>query len=410
MSITENSRALAGIKVLDLTSVVVGPAATLRLADLGAEIIKIASPGGDLLRTLGGPSPSGQMSGKFLHFNRGKRSVCLDLKLPQARAALLAILAGCDVLVSNVRPEALARLGLDAASCRARQPGLVHCSITGFGPGGAYRGRPAYDSVLQGVSGIAGLALQRDGVPRFAPLLIADHVVGEITAGQISAALLRRFRTGEGTTLEIPMFETMAAFVLQENLGPRSFHPPLGKPGDTRVLDPENRPLATSDGWICVTSNTDVQAKAFLRAIGRAELIEDPRFCGVMARFKNARDWFALRTEALKQNTTAYWLAVLTAADVPAMICHTLETLLTDEHLAAVGLLQIEDHPQEGPITTIRPTILLDDAPVSPGPPAEPLGWSTTAVLAEAGFSPAQLSTLLADGGAVDGRAPISAA
>ena len=182
MSIADNSRALAGIKVLDLTSVVVGPAATLRLMDLGAEIIKIEPPGGDLLRTLGGPSPSGQLSGKYLHFNRGKRSVCLDLKLPPAREALFAILAGCDVLVSNVRPEALARLGLDAASCRARQPGLVHCSITGFGPGGAYRGRPAYDSVLQGVSGIAGLALQRDGVPRFAPLLIADHVVGEYLA------------------------------------------------------------------------------------------------------------------------------------------------------------------------------------------------------------------------------------
>jgi crotonobetainyl-CoA:carnitine CoA-transferase CaiB-like acyl-CoA transferase len=409
MSIVNDSRALAGIKVLDLTSVVVGPSATLRLADLGAEVIKIEPPGGDLIRTLGGPSPSGQMSGKFLHFNRSKRSVCLDLKLPQAREALLAILAGCDVLVSNVRPEALARLGLDAESCRARQPGLVHCSITGFGPGGAYRGRPAYDSVLQGVSGVAGLALQRDGVPRFAPLLIVDHVVGEITAGAISAALLRRFRTGQGTTLEIPMFETMAAFVLQENLGPRTFHPPLGKPGDTRVLDPENRPLATSDGWICVTSNTDSQAKAFLRAIGRAELIDDPRFCSVSARFKNAREWFAMRADALKQNTTAHWLAVLTAADVPVMICHTMETLITDEHLAAVGLLQREDHPQEGPMTTIRPSILLDGAPASPGPPGEPLGWSTTAVLAEAGISSETISKLLADGGAVDGRAPACA-
>lgn len=410
MSNADDNRALAGIKVLDLTSVVVGPAATLRLMDLGAEIIKIEPPGGDLLRTLGGPSPSGQLSGKYLHFNRGKRSVCLDLKLKAAREALFAILAGCDVLVSNVRPEALARLGLDAASCRARQPGLVHCSITGFGPGGTYRGRPAYDSVLQGVSGIAGLALQRDGVPRFAPLLIADHVVGEITAGAISAALLRRFRSGEGTTLEIPMFETMAAFVLQENLGPRSFHPSLGNPGDMRVLDPENRPLATSDGWICVTSNTDVQAKAFLRAIGRAELIEDPRFCTVLARFKNARDWFALRTEALKQKTTAEWLAILTAADVPAMICHTLETLLTDEHLTAVGLLQTEQHPQEGPITTIRPSLLVDDAPIAPGHPAEPLGWSTAAVLAEAGISPAQLAALLAAKAAVDGQAPKSAA
>ncbi len=397
----DDQRALAGIKVLDLTSVVVGPSATLRLADLGAEIIKIEPPIGDLLRTLGGPSPSGQMSGKYLHFNRAKRSVCLDLKQPAALEALRTILSGCDVLVSNIRPEALDRLGLGAAACRERQPGLIHCSITGFGPGGAYRGRPAYDSVIQGVSGVAGLALRRDGVPRYAPLLLADHVVGEITAGAISAALFRRSRTGLGTTLEIPMFETMAAFVLQEHLGPQSFHPPLGAAGDARVLDPENRPLKTADGWICVTSNTDPQAHAFLRAIGRPGLIEDPRFRSVGTRFRNARDWFALRTEALSQHTTAHWLAVMGAADVPAMICHTLESLPEDEHLAAVALLRTEAHPQDGEVTTIRPSLLIDGEPAAPGPLAEHLGRSTRAVLAEAGLTDAAVAALLASGAAI---------
>ena len=401
----EDDRALAGIRVLDLTSVVVGPAATLRLADLGAAVIKVEPPGGDLLRTLGGPSPSGRMSGKYLHFNRAKRSVCLDLKRPAARDALLAILAGCDVLVSNVRPEALARLGLDAATCHARQPHLVHCSITGFGPGGAYRGRPAYDSVIQGVSGVAGLALQRDGVPRFAPLLLADHVVAEITAGAITAALLRRWRTGKGAAIEIPMFETMAAFVMQEHLGPQSFDPPLGRAGDSRVLDPDNRPLATGDGWMCVTSNTDAQAHAFLRAIGQAALVDDPRFATVATRFRHARDWFALRAEAMRQHPTAHWLAVLAAADVPAMVCHTMQTLPADEHLAAVGLLRAETHPQEGAITTIRPTILTDGAPAPTGPPAEHVGWSTRAVLAEAGLAPDAIAALLAGGAAVDGQA-----
>ncbi|WP_158743802.1 CaiB/BaiF CoA-transferase family protein [Acidisphaera sp. L21] len=401
----EDTRALAGIRVLDLTSVVVGPAATLRLADLGAEVIKIETPGGDLLRTLGGPSPSGRMSGKYLHFNRAKRSVCLDLKKPGAGEALLAILATCDVLVSNIRPEALARLGLDAETCRARQPGLIHCSITGFGPGGAYRGRPAYDSVIQGVSGVAGLALQRDGVPRYAPLLLADHVVGEITAGQISAALFRRSRTGQGTTLEIPMFETMAAFVLQEHLGPQSFHPPLGPAGDTRVLDPDNRPLETADGWMCVTSNTDAQAHGFLRAIGRADLIEDPRFRTVGTRFRHARDWFALRTEAMKTQTTTHWLEVLGAADVPVMLCHTLQTLPGDEHLQAVELLTPEHHPQEGPITTIHPSLLLDGKRAPPGHPAEHTGWSTRAVLEQAGLPLDAIATLLATSAAVDGQA-----
>ncbi|MGI4944897.1 MAG: CoA transferase, partial [Janthinobacterium lividum] len=220
-----------------------------------------------------------------------------------------------------------------------------------------------------------------------------------------SAALFRRSRTGLGTTLEIPMFETMAAFVLQEHLGPMSFDPPLGKAGDSRVLDPENRPLATADGWICVTSNTDTQAHAFLRAVGRQELIEDPRFRSVSTRFKHARDWFGLRADALMQQTTAHWLDVLGAADVPVMPCHTLETLPGDEHLQAVGLLQRSHHPQDGAVTTIRPSLLIDGGPASPGTPAEHLGWSTGAVLAEAGLTQAAIADLLASGGAIDGSA-----
>lgn len=403
---TADPRALAGIRVLDLTSVVVGPAATLRLADLGAEIIKIEAPAGDLLRTLGGPSPSGAMSGKYLHFNRNKRSVCLDLKRPGARDALLAILATCDVLVSNIRPDSMARLGLDAAACLARQSGLIHCCITGFGPGGAYRGRPAYDSVIQGVSGVAGLALQRDGLPRFAPLLLADHVVAEITAGQVCAALFRRSRTQHGTALEIPMFETMAAFVLQEHLGPQSFDPPLGPAGDKRVLDPQNRPLQTLDGWICVTSNTDTQARAFLHAIGHPELVDDPRFDSVGSRFRNASAWFALRSDALKQQTTAQWLSIMHKADVPAMISHTLQSLPHDEHLVAVGLLQSDTHPREGRVTTIRPSILIDGSPADPGPLAEHCGASTVAVLSEAGLTSAAIEALLQSGGAIDGQPP----
>src|SRR4051794_21819689 len=170
---------LAGVRVLDLTSVVVGPACTQRLADYGAEVIKLEPPEGDVLRSLGGPSPSGRHAGMFLHFNRKKRMICLNLKQPQARAALLTVLDDCDVLVSNMRPDALQRLGLDAASVRATRPGLVHCTITGFGPGGPYRGRPAYDGVVQSLSGIAGLAERRDGAARYAPLLICDHVTGE---------------------------------------------------------------------------------------------------------------------------------------------------------------------------------------------------------------------------------------
>jgi crotonobetainyl-CoA:carnitine CoA-transferase CaiB-like acyl-CoA transferase len=395
------SRPLAGIRVLDLTSVVVGPACTLRLADYGAEVIKLEPPEGDLLRTLGGPSPSGRLSGKYLHFNRAKRAICLDLKKPGAREAVLRLLDRCDVLVSNMRPEALARLGLDAATARATRKRLVHCTISGFGPGGPYRGRPAYDSVVQGVAGIAGLNAERGAEPALVPLLIADHVVGEITAGAVLAALFQRERTGEGTAIELPMHETMAAFVLQEHLGPASFDPPLGMPGDKRVLDPNNKPVATSDGWISITSNTDAQAHAFLRAIGRAELVEDARFRTVADRFRNAGAWFALRADALRSRSSAEWLEILRDADVPAMPCHTLATLPADPHLAAVGLLQEETHPTEGAMRTIRPTILQEGEPADPGAPAQQQGADTRAVLAEAGYSAEEIARLIESGAAI---------
>jgi len=391
---------LAGIRILDLTSVVVGPSCTLRLADYGAEIIKLEAPEGDVLRTLGGPSPTGRTSGKYLHFNRNKRAICLDLKQATARAALRKIIDTADVLVSNIRPDSLARLGLDAASLRAARPGLIHCTITGFGPGGPYRGRPAYDTVIQSVAGVAGLAERRDGAPAFVPLLLCDHVVGEITAGAILAALFRRARTGAGAAIEIPMHETMAAFVLTEHLGPASFHPAQGRAGDSRVLDPNNRPVKTADGWMTVTANTDAQVAGFLRGIGRPELIDDPRFRSVADRFRNAPDWFTLRRDALSGHPTAHWLAVFDAADVPAAVCHTLETLPEDPHLAAVGLLVAETHPTEGAITSIRPTMLEDGVASPPGPPARAQGADTRAVLAEAGLTDADIAALIETGAA----------
>jgi crotonobetainyl-CoA:carnitine CoA-transferase CaiB-like acyl-CoA transferase len=391
---------LQGIRVLDLTTVVVGPACTLRLADYGAAVVKVETPDGDLMRSLGGPSPTGRHSGAYLHLNRGKRAACLDLKRPGARDALLRVAAGCDVVVSNMRPEALARLGLDAANLRGVRPDLVHCLITGFGPGGPYRGQPAYDSVVQGASGVAGLFGQQTGTPAYVPLLLCDHVVGEIAAGAILAALLARERTGDGCSLEVPMHETMAAFVLQEHLGRQSFTPPLGPPGDSRTLDPGNQPLQTADGWISVTANTDAQVAAFLTAAGRADVLGDPRFATVADRVRNVGAWFALRNSALLTHGTAHWLQAFAAADVPAMPCHSLGSLLDDPHLRAVGLLSPGVHPTEGMIRRIRPTVLRDGVADVPGDPAVPRGWDTAAVLAEAGLTADEISALFASGAA----------
>src|SRR4029079_12303482 len=221
---------------------------------------------------------------------------------------------------------------LDARPCLPSKPALIHCLITGFGPGGPYRGRPAYDTVLQGATGIAGLTQVRDGTPSYAPFLAVDHVVAEITAGAIAAALFKRLRTGEGTALEIPMHETMAGFVLKEHLGAATFDPSLGPPGDMRVLDPFNRPWPTQDGWITITANSDAQATALLRTIGREDLIADPRFRTVADPSRNASAWFGLRT-ALKDKPTAHWLSALEAVDVPAMPCHPLDTRPDDPHL-----------------------------------------------------------------------------
>ncbi|MCR0980790.1 CaiB/BaiF CoA transferase family protein [Roseomonas populi] len=389
---------LRGIRVLDLTTVVVGPACTQRLADYGAEVIKVEMRGGDLLRSLGGRSPTGQHGGCYLHLNRKKRTVCLDLKAEAGRDALLAIAAGCDVLVTNMRPEALRRLGLDAARLRARLPRLVYCTITGFGPGGPYEGKPAYDSVVQGAAGIGGLFERRDGAPSYVPLLLCDHLVGEIAAGAVMSALFERERAGEGSAIEVPMHETMAAFVLAEHLGAQSFSPPIGAPGDVRLLDPNNRPMRTADGWISLTANTDAQVRAFFTVLGRPDLADDPRFVSVASRVRHVRHWYAERGRLVEERRTAELLELFAAADVPAMPCHSLESLLEDPHLNAVGLFRDVEHPTEGRVRSLRPTVLHDGAPAEAGRAASPVGYDTRAVLLEAGLPGEEIDRLMACG------------
>jgi crotonobetainyl-CoA:carnitine CoA-transferase CaiB-like acyl-CoA transferase len=395
---------LDGIRILDLSSVIVGPVSTQRLADYGATIIKVEQREGDMLRALGGPSPSGKHAGAFLHFNRNKSSICLDFKKPEARATVMRLLETCHGFVSNMRPEALKRLGMDAASLRPSRPDLVHCTITGFGPDGPYRGRPAFDTVVQGAAGLAGLGIRMGGKPKYIPLFLCDHVVGEISAGAILAALVGQARTGEGAAIEIPMLETMAAFVLQEHLNLDSFIPSQGLSGDPRLLNPSGGPVPTSDGWICISATTDAQAHAFLRAAGRADLCDDPRFKTIADRVKYGREWYAVREELLLGKTTAEWVDILAKDDVPAMPCNTLEALPDDPHLVAVELIQTVEHPVEGQIRHIRPSVLRDGVRAEPGEPAQPLGWDTRPVLTGAGFTDAEIEALLTCGAAVDGH------
>jgi crotonobetainyl-CoA:carnitine CoA-transferase CaiB-like acyl-CoA transferase len=392
---------LSGVRVLDLTSVVVGPVCTGRLAQYGAEVIKLESPEGDLMRGLGGASPTGQHSGTYLHLNRGKRNLCCDLKHPESREILARLVASCDVIIANMRPQALERLGLDAKTIRSLAPDKVYCLITGYGTDGPYAGEPTYDSVVQAASGITGLTLARDGIPAYVPLVICDHIVGEIAAGAVMGAVMQRQMTGEGATLEVPMFETMASFVMQEHLAQQSFDPPVGPAGDQRLLSPHNKPVETADGWISFTVNTNAQVAAFLRVTGRDHLIDDTRYNSVASRARNVREWFEIRGAPLTQKTTAEWLEVFGAADIASKPCHTLETLRKDPHLNAVKLFVGDSHPTEGKTVAIRSPIRVDEGVMAMPDFAQPKGWETRQVLADLAYDQIQIEQLISNGAAI---------
>jgi crotonobetainyl-CoA:carnitine CoA-transferase CaiB-like acyl-CoA transferase len=394
---------LAGVTVLDLTSVVVGPVCTQTLADHGAAVIKLEAPEGDLLRAMAGTSRSGGMSGKFLAFNRNKRSIAVDLKAPEGREILAKLVARADVLVANIRPAALKRLGLAYADCAALNPRLIYCSLVGFGQHGRYRAKPAYDTIIQGSTGVAACHARATGEPRYVPMVMADHIVGLIAVQQIAMALYHRERTGDGQAIEVPMFENMAAFVLAEHLYLRTFEPPLGGTGDPRVISPEAKPLPTKDGYICISANTDAQAFGFFQAIGRPELKDDPRFSSIAARFANVDAYFALRAGALKTRTTAEWLDILDRLDVPAMPYHTFESLLEDPHLADVGLITEVAHPTEGRIRNVGVPNRWSRANREDYLPPPKVGQHSVEILAEAGYDADRIRALVERKVIVDG-------
>jgi crotonobetainyl-CoA:carnitine CoA-transferase CaiB-like acyl-CoA transferase len=395
---------LEGVRIVDLTSVVVGPLATQILADHGAEVIKVESPGGDLGRTIGGLGVTPGMGPKFLHLNRNKRSIVLDLKKPEGYQALMKLIERADVLVWNVRPDSMARMKLSYDDVRAVNPKIIYCGMFGFGQGGRYRKKPAYDSIIQGSAGVAALNHRALGEPRFLPMVIADKTVGLIAVQMMLMALFSRERTGEGQAIEIPMFENMAAFVLSEHMYMKTFDPPRGPTGDPRLLDPQAKPLATRDGWICISANTNAQAFAFFDGIGRPELKTDPRFDSIAARFRNVGEYFRIRAESLKEKTTAQWLEIFDACDVPAMPYHTLDSLMEDPHLQEVGLFQRIEHPTEGSIVNMDLPNKLSRGARSDFNPAPKIGQHSVEILREVGYSDNDIDALVAGKVTVDGR------
>ena len=377
---------LAGIRVLDLTTVQMGPWCTRVLADFGADVIKVEAPEGDSSRYTGVPKHRG-MSGSFQHNARGKRSIALDLKQPAAQQAIMRLVPTVDALASNIRPAALSRLGLDYESIRKVNPSIVYLSMVGYGSAGRYAGRPAYDDLIQAASAIPMLLQRSSGQPRFIPMAAIDRIVGSAAANALLAGLLAKARTGIGQMIEVPMFETMAQFVLSEHMQGQTFDPPTSPAGYPRTLSPHRRPYQTKDGFIAVLPYNDGQWRRFFEIAGKAELLKtDPRFADIASRTANIDQLYEMVGEELKNRTTDEWLDLLAANDIPCMRPHTLESLMEDPHLADAGFFRWENHPSEGRIRTMREPSTWSETNPPTGRFAPRLGQQTREILAEAGF------------------------
>ncbi|HYZ21882.1 MAG TPA: CoA transferase [Rhodopila sp.] len=389
---------LAGVRVLDLTTVQMGPWCTRIVADYGADVIKVEAPGGDSSRYTGLARHRG-MSGTFQHNGRGKRSVALDLKQPEARDAVLRLAETADAFASNIRQAALQRLGLEYESVRRVNPGIVYVSMVGYGSAGRYAGRPAYDDLIQAAAAIPMLLQRSSGQPRFIPMAAIDRIVGGAAANALLAGLLVKARTGIGQMIEVPMFETMAQFVLAEHMQGQTFDPPVGPAGYKRTLSPHRRPYATRDGFIAVLPYNDGQWRRFFEAIGKAHLLEaDPRFADITARTAHIDVLYEMLAEELRHRTTEEWLDLLQRNDIPCMRPHTLESLLADPHLTDAGFFQWQEHPSEGRIRTMREPSTWSETQPPAGHFAPRLGQHTREVLAEAGLDAAAIDGLIARG------------
>ncbi|HYC46994.1 MAG TPA: CoA transferase [Burkholderiales bacterium] len=390
---------LTGVRVIDLTSVILGPYATQIIGDLGADVIKIETRQGDNMRHAT-PMRNPGMGHIFLHLNRNKRSVVLDLKQPAGRDALLRLAKTADVLVYNVRPQAMARLRLTYEDVRAVNERIIYVGAYGFSQDGPYAAKPAYDDIIQGMVAMPSM-LERSGAdrPRYAPSTVADHVTGLNTVNAITTALFHRERTGRGQAVEVPMFECLSEFVLGEHMGGRTFEPPIGPMGQPRLLAQNRKPYETKDGYLCLLLYNDKQWQVFLKLVGQEALFgRDPRFATQESRSQHFDAAYAFVAEHLRTRTSAEWLKLLTEADVPVMALNSLNDLVEDPHLNQTGFFSKVEHPTEGTIVSMAvPSRWSESEPDTPRP-APRLGEHSVEVLREAGYSDAEIDALLEAG------------
>ncbi len=388
---TEATGPLKGIRVLDLSAVVLGPFATQTLGDWGADVIKIEALHGDTARNSGLFRHRG-MASVFLQINRNKRSIALDLKTEGGKEVLRRLIPTADVLVSNVRPAGMARLGFGYEDCKALNPRLIYAVATGFGQDGPWRARPAFDEIIQAASGFAS-AMGSDDAPQFVPSLAADKLTGMALVSAICAALYQRERSGEGQLVEVPMLETLAAFNSVEMMGGMAFEPPIGGPGYKRMR--ERKPARTKDGWMTMLPYSTANWCAFFEAVDRPELIEELGIKDPVLRNQNIDVVYATMREIALTHTTAEWIELLLRIDVPHTAFTKMAEVTEQPHLKAVGMFPVIDHPSEGAIRIAKPPTRFASTPANIRRDAPRLGEHTAEVLRELGFSEAEISAIV---------------
>ena len=388
------SGALDGIRVVDMSTVVMGPWASQMLGDMGADVIKVETPGGDIARGMG-PYRNAGMAAVYLSINRNKRSVVLDLTTDAGREALFRIVATADVFLHNMRPRIAEKFGVDYPKFAARQPELIYCAAYGFRRDGPLADKPAYDDIIQAACGIADLQSVTSDQPRFVPTIMADKTTAYNVALAILAALVRRGRGGAGQAIEVPMFETLVDFVMVEHLYGACFDPPIGGMGYSRILNAERKPYATLDGYLAVLPYTNENWRAFFRIAGREELADDLSFASFESRVREAPKVYAILAEIVATRTTAEWQRDLDAAQIPVMAVNSKESLLDNEQLNATGFWRMVDHPTEGRLRITDPPVRFSDTPSSVRLPAPRLGEHSAQILAEAGYAATEIEELM---------------
>lgn len=394
---------LHGFRVIDLTTMISGPLATMTLADQGAEVIKIEHPaGGDLSRQVTGRR--GGVSASFLNNNRGKKSVTLNLKDPRGVEAALRLCAGADVFVQNFRPGVAERIGLGEAAVRAACPDIVYTSIAGFGFTGGWARKPVYDPLIQALSGLASVQGGADAArPRLVRTILPDKLTAIQTAQAITAALLARARTGEGSHVQISMLDTVLAFLWSSDMAGHTFV------GDEAAPDKSGEAQSfveliyqTADGWMAVSAHTDSTWKGLSAAVGRPDWLTDPRFATVAAREENKPARLELTQDALREDTTDNWMRRLGEHDVPCAPVLTRDQVYAHPQVQANEAVIEQDHPQAGPIRQARTPARFSTTPPDAPCPARRLGEDTRAVLAEAGYAQDTIADMIAQGIATD--------